>query len=868
MAELTVAAAQRRRAAHARASAAVAAGSRDHDGVTDAAAPTARPAGRRGPVSTYRLQLQPDFTFDDAAEQVDYLAALGVSHLYLSPVLQARPGRRTATTSSTTPGHRGGRRRRGVRPARRRRCRAAGLGVVVDVVPNHMTTPDAGLAQRAAVVAAARRPASRPTPRGSTSTGTPRTAGSSCRCSARRSRRCSQPASSRSTAVATTATSRSLRYYDHVFPVAPGTETAAAGASSSTPSTTAWRLARGGRRAQLPALLRRHLAHRGAGRGPRGLRRHPRAAPRRRPGRRRSTGSASTTPTASPTPTATSRGWPTRPATPGWSSRRSSRATSSCPTLAQRRHDRLRRAAARRQALRRPGRRAAARPTCWPSCSASARTSTRSSPSRSGWSSTQVRLAEVNRLMRLVGRVRGRTSTRPPLRRALEALLVAHGPLPRLRRARASAAEPEQAGGARRRPQRARALARAERTTTRSARGRASSASAATCRRRTSTPRPPSDEFVVRFQQTCGPVMAKGIEDTAFYRYVRLVGLNEVGGDPDPRRRRGRRSSTTSRERLLATLADHDDDAVDPRHQALRGRARPALRARRASRTSGRRWVDAGARAGRAAPRADGSTRDRVPPVADRGRRLADQRASGCRATPSRRFARRSSHTTWTEPDEAYEAAVRARSSTALTGDAARRARTCEAWVDATAEPARAARARPEAGAADRCPACRTSTRAPSSSTSPSSTPTTAAWSTTPSDAAGSRGSTAAQSPADLNDEKLLVTSRRCGCAASSPSGSSGEDARLPPVATHERARGCLRPRRRQRRAGRRCRHPAGGRPVTAAGAGAPTVALPEGRWRDVLTGGTVVSPDHRRGPCWPIADATCRSPCSSAMST
>ncbi len=40
-------------------------------------------------------------------------------------------------------------------------------------------------------------------------------------------------------------------------------------------------------------------------------------------------------------------------------------------------------------------------------------------------------------------------------------------------------------------------------------------------------------ELVVRFQQTCGPVMAKGIEDTAFYRWHRLVGLNEVGGDPD-----------------------------------------------------------------------------------------------------------------------------------------------------------------------------------------------------------------------------------------------------------------------------------------------------------------------------------------------
>ena len=41
-----------------------------------------------------------------------------------------------------------------------------------------------------------------------------------------------------------------------------------------------------------------------------------------------------------------------------------------------------------------------------------------------------------------------------------------------------------------------------------------------------------ADEFVMRWQQTTGPVMAKGVEDTAFYRYVRLTALNEVGGDP------------------------------------------------------------------------------------------------------------------------------------------------------------------------------------------------------------------------------------------------------------------------------------------------------------------------------------------------
>jgi (1->4)-alpha-D-glucan 1-alpha-D-glucosylmutase len=38
--------------------------------------------------------------------------------------------------------------------------------------------------------------------------------------------------------------------------------------------------------------------------------------------------------------------------------------------------------------------------------------------------------------------------------------------------------------------------------------------------------------FVLKFQQTTGPVMAKGLEDTAFYIYNRLVALNEVGGEP------------------------------------------------------------------------------------------------------------------------------------------------------------------------------------------------------------------------------------------------------------------------------------------------------------------------------------------------
>ena len=44
---------------------------------------------RLAPQSTYRLQLHKKFTFDDAAAIAPYLRALGISHVYSSPYLQA-----------------------------------------------------------------------------------------------------------------------------------------------------------------------------------------------------------------------------------------------------------------------------------------------------------------------------------------------------------------------------------------------------------------------------------------------------------------------------------------------------------------------------------------------------------------------------------------------------------------------------------------------------------------------------------------------------------------------------------------------------------------------------------------------------------
>ena len=90
-----------------------------------------------------------------------------------------------------------------------------------------------------------------------------------------------------------------------------------------------------------------------------------------------------------------------------------------------------------------------------------------------------------------------------------------------------------------------------------------------------------------------GPVMAKGVEDSAYYRWARFVALNEVGGDPA-------RFGTSVAEFHAAQqvraerLPRVDDDAVDPRHQAQRGRPGPAGRAGRAAHRVGRSWCAAG----------------------------------------------------------------------------------------------------------------------------------------------------------------------------------------------------------------------------------------------------------------------------------
>ncbi|KIS26594.1 maltooligosyl trehalose synthase [Arthrobacter sp. SPG23] len=92
----------------------------------------------RTPVSTYRLQIRPSFTLQDAAAEVPYLKSLGVDWIYLSPILTAEKGSDhgyDVTDPSTVDPDRGG--PEGLE-AVSRAARAAGMGVLVDIVPNHV----------------------------------------------------------------------------------------------------------------------------------------------------------------------------------------------------------------------------------------------------------------------------------------------------------------------------------------------------------------------------------------------------------------------------------------------------------------------------------------------------------------------------------------------------------------------------------------------------------------------------------------------------------------------------------------------------------------------------------------------------------
>jgi len=167
-------------------------------------------------------------------------------------------------------------------------------------------------------------------------------------------------------------------------------------------------------------------------------------------------------------------------------------------------------------------------------------------------------------------------------------------------------------------------------------------------------------ELVVRFQQTTGPVLAKGVEDTAFYRWSRLLALNEVGGDP------GRFGVTpeafhAQAERLAAdwpftmtTLSTHDTKRQED------VRARLAVLAEMPGRWGGQvaEWHERAVTArvvGETAAVVDPDTEYLIWQTLVGAWPISGERLAGYLTKAVREADR---HTSWTEPDHGYEAAV------------------------------------------------------------------------------------------------------------------------------------------------------------------------------------------------------------------
>jgi (1->4)-alpha-D-glucan 1-alpha-D-glucosylmutase len=167
-------------------------------------------------------------------------------------------------------------------------------------------------------------------------------------------------------------------------------------------------------------------------------------------------------------------------------------------------------------------------------------------------------------------------------------------------------------------------------------------------------------EFTVRFQQTCGPVMAKGVEDTAFYRWHRFVAANEVGGDPSRMgvqpedfhafAARLQRTRPTS----MTTLSTHDTK----RSEDVRARLAAASELAAEWAEAARAWMEGAARHRSGEGRPDASTTYLLwqtlvgtwcdgPPSVDR---LQTFLAKATREAKTR--------TSWTSPDPVYDEAV------------------------------------------------------------------------------------------------------------------------------------------------------------------------------------------------------------------
>ncbi len=168
----------------------------------------------------------------------------------------------------------------------------------------------------------------------------------------------------------------------------------------------------------------------------------------------------------------------------------------------------------------------------------------------------------------------------------------------------------------------------------------------------------PADPLAVRFQQTSGAVMAKGVEDTAYYRWTRFVALNEVGGDPD----RFGLPLAEFHQALARRAARHPDGMTTlSTHDTKRSadvRARLAVLAELPD-----EWAAAVREWSAAAPAPDGALAHLLwqtvvgawPLPADRLHAYLEKAIREART-----------RTSWSDPDEAFEAGMHAVADAAL----------------------------------------------------------------------------------------------------------------------------------------------------------------------------------------------------------
>ncbi len=163
-------------------------------------------------------------------------------------------------------------------------------------------------------------------------------------------------------------------------------------------------------------------------------------------------------------------------------------------------------------------------------------------------------------------------------------------------------------------------------------------------------------DLVMRFQQFTGAVMAKGVEDTAFYRYLRLVSLNEVGGDPGrfgvsvDAFHRANADRLDASPATMLTTSTHDTK----RGEDVRVRISALSEIPAAWAAAVERWRGLLARQGRG-PRLGGATeylllQTLVGAWPIDGERLAAYMVKGSREAKLR--------TSWTSPDESFERAI------------------------------------------------------------------------------------------------------------------------------------------------------------------------------------------------------------------